>query len=493
MRHVDKLNQLLRGYNQALSNLKPVEKRLLDKQITKLDRWMDKGAENHNWFSLSISEYIRDCQKAIDEFKETKSRVLQHAQNIEKKVINIENAIIIREIDFDRKQPMDLSEFSEYFDTYLNKQVIELVKDYQNIGDMYLKSIEECTVKTNNQGAPEMRPYYYYWERRIFNGITKMIIRALSANKVLFQRTEKPSLIKMTASYAHPEVTYHPTLDELRGQLEKFTRNILDSTKQFGRWWDGFCKIFEERNNEETSEKYIPYTFYDDVMVNPVITQLNYEVTQMRIQVGDKFSYFSRGWIKKLDFKKLFDKNELTKLQKMLFKNQQTYKIEDSILSLKRYYNQIQEMPDMNYNFFVLIDYHEVKQQAFEKVNEWLNVLGESLIDISSKELKNIVNEINEYEKHLRTEVHGIDQLKHVLNIISEIKNTSMDMEFKINEIVEQFRVLRMYSYVVKPEIQQQVDVLSQTWEDLRDMAERKDFELNEFKRNFSEVTKGDV
>jgi|LauGreDrversion4_2_1035121.scaffolds.fasta_scaffold165310_4 hypothetical protein len=66
-------------------------------------------------------------------------------------------------------------------------------------------------------------------------------------------------------------------------------------------------------------------------------------------------------------------------------------------------------MPDMNYNFFVLIDYHEVKQQAFEKVNEWLNVLGESLIDISSKELKNIVNEINEYEKHLRTDVHGID------------------------------------------------------------------------------------
>jgi len=73
-------------------------------------------------------------------------------------------------------------------------------------------------------------------------------------------------------------------------------------------------------------------------MVNPVITHLHYEICQMRNQVGDKFSYFSRGWIKKLDFKKLFDKNELTKLQKMLFKNQQTFKIEDSILSLKRYY-----------------------------------------------------------------------------------------------------------------------------------------------------------
>lgn len=86
-------------------------------------------------------------------------------------------------------------------------------------------------------------------------------------------------------------------------------------------------------------------------------------------------------------------------------------------------------------------------------MNEWMNMIGDSLIDISSKELKNIVNEINEYEKNLRTEVHGIEQLKHVLNIISEIKNTSMDMEFKINEAVEQFRILRMYNYVIKPEI----------------------------------------
>lgn len=96
MRHVDKLNQLLRGYNSSLSNLKPVEKKLLQAQIQQLNKRMDKGYLNHNWFSLSISEYIKDCQTAIDGFKETKSRVLQHAQNIEKKVVNIENAQIIR-------------------------------------------------------------------------------------------------------------------------------------------------------------------------------------------------------------------------------------------------------------------------------------------------------------------------------------------------------------------------------------------------------------
>ena len=48
----------------------------------------------------------------------------------------------------------------------------------------------------------------------------------------------------------------------------------------------------------------------------------------------------------------------------------------------------------------------------------------------------------------------GIDSLKHLLNVISEIKNKSMDMEFRINEVQEQFRILKMYKYEVKEEVQ---------------------------------------
>lgn len=234
MIHVDKLNQLLRGYKSAMANLKPVEKKLLKIDIEKLNKHMDKGVTNHNWFSLSIDEYIRECQIAIDTFRETKNIVLQHASNIEKKVVNIENAQIIRQIDFNRKSPMDISEFSDFFESYRIKILSELVKDYQNIGDQYLKSIEECTVKasaSDSKACEEMRPYYKYWERRIFNAITKMIVRALAANKTIWMRTERPCLIKMTSSYNHPEITFHPTVDELRTQLEKFSRNILESTK----------------------------------------------------------------------------------------------------------------------------------------------------------------------------------------------------------------------------------------------------------------------
>jgi len=144
----------------------------------------------------------------------------------------------------------------------------ELVKDYQNIGETYLRQIESTIFESDTLGCEKMHLYYQYWERRIFNAITKMVIRALAANKALWKG--KP-LIKMEASYVYPEMIYHPTVEELRTQLDKFNRNILESAKKFGRWWDGFCKVFEETIDKDTSEKTIRYTFYDDIVRNRVI------------------------------------------------------------------------------------------------------------------------------------------------------------------------------------------------------------------------------
>ena len=138
-----------------------------------------------------------------------------------------------------------------------------------------------------------------------------------------------------------------------------------------------------------------------------------------------------------MNFKQLFDKNEMTKLQKILFKNQSTAEIEKRIHIFKTFKKEIKKIPDEARNYFVLVDHSEVKQASIEKAGEWLTLVGDSLIDISTKELGNIVKDIEAYEKQLKSDVNGIDSLKHLLNVISEIKNKSMDMEFRVNEVQE--------------------------------------------------------
>jgi dynein heavy chain len=45
---------------------------------------------------------------------------------------------------------------------------------------------------------------------------------------------------------------------------------------------------------------------------------------------------------------------------------------------------------------------------------------------------------------------NNIEELKSLLNKISEIKTTSMMMEFKIADVVEKFRTLQMYKQPVE-------------------------------------------
>jgi hypothetical protein len=92
MKHIDKLQQLLRSYDGALSGLKPVERKLMQGEIKSLNRFMEKGVNTHNWFSLSIDQYILECKDAIDAFNETKTIVVDYAKHIDKAVKTIENA-----------------------------------------------------------------------------------------------------------------------------------------------------------------------------------------------------------------------------------------------------------------------------------------------------------------------------------------------------------------------------------------------------------------
>jgi hypothetical protein len=97
------------------------------------------------------------------------------------------------------------------------------------------------------------------------------------------------------------------------------------------------------------------------------------------------------------------------------------------------------------------------------------------------------------YEDKLKSDVQTIDTIKNLLNVINDIRKNSMDMELKISEVVEQFRVLKMYKYSIEKEHQDQVDMISENWAALVEFAEKQDFKVNELKESFAEVTMRNV
>jgi dynein heavy chain len=200
-----------------------------------------------------------------------------------------------------------------------------------------------------------------------------------------------------------------------------------------------------------------------------------------------------KGWKNKGKMGELFDKNQMTKIQKQLEKSQNTADIERMIVSFKSLKQTYIAQSNEQQNYFVLVDNSEVKQASIDKVDDWLECLGDILKRMATADLKQIIKETQDYERDMKGEMGDMKQLKDLLNVIGDIKNKSMDMEFRILQVQEQFRVLGMYDFGFDEETQKEVETLMSNWEELLEFADKKDFEVNDFKKNFAEVTKQEV
>jgi len=420
--------------------------------------------------------------------------VKQHAQNIEKNVQKIENARLIRDISWKSIEPMGIIQFSEYFDSHCKKILEELVINYKNIGDIYLKNVEETTVKTNTRGSIKLERYYKYWETRIFNAISVMILRAMAAVKTIFKGTiQKKPLIKISAEFHHPEITYHPSKEELANQLEKFIRNILESAKAFGRWWKGYCIIFEEKPNPETAEMYIPFTFFDEVNESPMITDISAKLVQAKEDILKKINSSGNNWKRQMDGVELYDKSNKNKANKDLNKNPNTTNIDRQLSDYKRIINNINSLPEKYPSYFIIINFKDVKEKFIEKGYEWLNMFGNKLKEVAMNNIKEITEEIDEYHKLLKISPGDNESLAALLGNINKIQDLSMDMEFRITDIQEQFRILKMYEFDVDSDMHKRADNLGNEWSQLIYQAKKTDFESLQMKESFAKITQGEV
>lgn len=291
-----------------------------------------------------------------------------------------------------------------------------------------------------------MTTYYQYWERKIFNALISMTIRALATNKVIWDR-DNP-MVKQECKYISNEFQYNPPPEEMQTQLQKFTTNILDASLNFGRWYKGFCVIYPAKTGEENADKTYDYSFYEDIKIHAIITSIMKDLTDLVQSLSRKAQLHNDKYLDK-DQKKMNDKHSFQKLQKQIERNRSVQYIEHNIMFMKQKKNLIKKKPDKVKMFLILVDYTEVKKSLKDSVKKYLDELGRLLTDIAKGDLVDIQKEIEKFNQHLNKEADSIEEIKFLLETISKIRNTSMDMELKISETQEQFRVLKMYKYPV--------------------------------------------
>lgn len=144
--------------------------------------------------------------------------------------------------------------------------------------------------------------------------------------------------------------------------------------------------------------------------------------------------------------KKLFDNTGKINIDKMIEKKPSIHLLEQKIQQYKQMMNEYDEMPRERNAFYVQIYFGKVIEALQRQAKEWLNKYGKVLSSMGEKEYSTILEEIDEYKLMLKNDPNNIVDLKKMLHNIADIKNKSMDMEFRLSDLTEKFRILEMYN-----------------------------------------------
>lgn len=87
-----------------------------------------------------------------------------------------------------------------------------LARKYRAIGPLLTK-MEGLVVHTNSGRSPKLNAYYSYWEKKVYDALTKLIMNNIRKFEVAL-RTEKP-LYQVETLLAAPDVVLHPQANEV--------------------------------------------------------------------------------------------------------------------------------------------------------------------------------------------------------------------------------------------------------------------------------------
>ena len=477
-RYIDKVEKMLREYRNTVNSLKDVEKNLLSGSLEVLRKQLDPGAESYYLNSLGIHDFIENCEKEIKRFNDKKNKVEEKTRNIEDIIRTIEEAKIFKDYDFlslSKKQKEKelqnyptLQEFVNYFEKFLQTEVESLADKYMKIGNAMLPQIAFAIFDINGNAdkLPQMRYYYYYWERRVYNSLVKMIVKALLTYKALLKRPRKPNipsipLFKVTVEFINLSVTTSPNEAEIKNALETLKNTIIEASSKFPRWRDGTCICVQKQNSEKLMEKSSnQYTFAEEINKNQVIKDISAEISEAVSNALERMKKYQSKWdIKDEEAapddeneghleslkKGLFNAKQKSKIDKLLEKNPKTQAFEGFLDANYQFYKEFEASPNEADADFIKIDFTKIKRIFENQAKERIRSIASSLNKIVNREAEELHSSFENFKNEIKVEESKKDGVKKILNTLAKIKDSTEDKEFEIAELIEKCRILKKY------------------------------------------------
>jgi dynein heavy chain len=237
---IHQLNMMLRDHDDLHAKLTPVEQELLATQLEDVQDVLKTGFTPLNWNSQRIGHFIEACNNALNKFQNIVSQIHKSSVMIDEVIESINCSSVVLEKDFDdndKDKPVPIAQLYDAMEQKRLHRLEMLSKKYQSICPLLIK-IEELVAGTNGGDSVKMQGYYTYWEKKLYNAITKMVVSSLATLQSLLNLEivgtgggeshdlQRPPLFQIQAILSGKDVVVSPSLVDVYKQLSKLVRHV---------------------------------------------------------------------------------------------------------------------------------------------------------------------------------------------------------------------------------------------------------------------------
>ncbi|NXO55063.1 DYH10 protein, partial [Aramus guarauna] len=386
-RYTNRLKNMLDHYHKLMGTLNEAETKLLDGHIQELWRVFKSGHRRLNWNSLGIGDFIVRCTQAIRKFESLVHQIHNNSEDISNKLLLIESTNLFKfPLSKNGDELPKAKEFFEYVKSERAKDVAHMVRKYTAIPQLLMK-VEGRVANTNSGKSPKLTSYYAYWENRIYQVLTQLIVKnlqtfnaAVLANVPLFQ-TE--------AILSVPEIILQPNASEIDKMTVQCIRDCVEVTKHFVRWMHGTCIECPPQRVEEG--EVITFSFYNDVCQNPLIIEQAVLITQNVHKLLASLSKYLNQW-KKYHLLWKLDKNIV--MEKLAAEKPACVTFDEELQFYMKVAQEVTQQPLIKDEQFIRLQLAPLACTVQENARGWVISLGRLLNELAREELFGLQEEI---------------------------------------------------------------------------------------------------
>lgn len=485
--YVEGLRFMLSRYHALLSSLDQAETSLLEDHMRDLRRVIRPGSKRLNWNSLGINDFVLKCRNAIGKFESLVNQIQKNAKDINQRLHMIECCNLFKPPP--QKFPDTLPSCKEYFEHVereRGKDFEILARKYRAIGPLLTK-MEGLVVHTNSGRSPKLSAYYSYWEKKVYDALTKLIMSNLRRFEVAL-RTSKP-LFQVETLLAAPDVVLHPQANEVYKLTLQSVRDCVEGTKLFVRWMQGTCIETAPQKMEGEDEPYV-FCFFTDISANPeIIDYVQTIQTDIKNTLTNMTRYLNR-WKK---YRSIWKVDKQAIADKWYQKGPTVVAFDDKLQYYYKTIDEVETLPLVKDQDCIRLHMGPLASSVKEHAKQWIGHLGKILRDSAKESLYKLRDQLDDKSDDLEQTPSSLEDLKFVLTTISDIKSMSLDVETRIRDVQERYRTLSMYSIEVTDEEKEIQAKLPQIWDELVYKSKNTDAGLTVVKTKFTEITQTQI